>query len=233
MSKRIAIIEDEQLAMELIADYVEKLTDCDIVLTSMSAESALPMLMLDKVDLAFCDINLPGITGIELKEKVSNATKIIYTTSYLEYVHEAFRQDAVDYLLKPVSEDRFLLAMQRYENIVGQVIVAPSPYMPPYHVQFTTDEGRFECSAEKILYVESYGGLSKVTFIDTHEIVLVKQDVHSIMHTLGTEHFVRCHRLFIVNKYYIAHVLENHLMVSNYRIPLAASYLQDVTQALS
>jgi two-component system, LytTR family, response regulator len=232
MSKRVAIIEDEQLAMDLIADYVEKLTDWEIVLTTMSAESAIPMLLMNKADVAFCDINLPGITGIELKEQVGDAVKIIYTTSYLEYVHDAYRQDAVDYLLKPISEDRFLLATQRYTNICEKVIFPPSPYMSPHQVQFTTDDGTYQCSADKILYVESYGGLSKVTFIDTDEIVLVKQDVHSIMQTLGAEHFVRTHRLFIANKYFVSGIMENFVNVGNYKIPLAATYVDDLARAL-
>jgi two-component system, LytTR family, response regulator len=233
MSLRVAIIEDEAPALDLITDYVEKLTDWQIVHTSMSAESALPILTLRKADLVFCDINLPGITGLELQQEIDHGIPIIYTTSYLQYVYEAFRGNAIDYLLKPVSEDRFQLAVQRFLNVREKIWYPPSPYLTPYHVQFTTDEGTFECSTERILFVESYGGLSKVAFIDTHEITLVKQDISSILRTLGAEHFVRTHRLFLVSKYFISSIQEKFVQVGNYKIPLAAQYLEEVTMSLS
>jgi two-component system, LytTR family, response regulator len=233
MSIRVAIIEDEAPALDLITDYVEKLTDWQIVHTSMSAESALPILTLRKADLVFCDINLPGINGLELQQEINFSTPIVYTTSYLQYVYEAFRGNAIDYLLKPVSEDRFQLAVQRCLNVREEVWYPPSPYLTPYHVEFTTDEGTFACSAERILFIESYGGLSKVTFIDTHEITLVKQDITSILRTLGSEHFVRTHRLFLVSKYFIKSVEEKFILVGNYKIPLAAQYLEGITESLS
>ena len=107
------IIDDEPLAIEVIENHVSKIDGLDVVATFQNAVKAFQALRETKVDVLFLDIQMPRLTGIEFLKTLKNPPKVIFTTAYREYALEGFELDVVDYLLKPISFDRFLKAVDK------------------------------------------------------------------------------------------------------------------------
>jgi DNA-binding LytR/AlgR family response regulator len=222
MSTKVAIIEDEYLALELIVDYVEKLTDWQVSSTCMSAESALPILENRDIDIVFCDINLPGINGLDLSKQHMQATQVIFTTSYVEYVQQAFNNNAIDYLLKPISEDRFMLAINRFLDIQHNRLAHIIPHTSNF-VHLKQGDMVQQVYLAHIQYIEAYGNICKLVFVNTFKVMLVDHNIAEMSSLLNDADFVRVHRLFIVNKNYISHI-EHTLTIFNSKIPLGTLY---------
>lgn len=108
MNAKCVIIDDEPLAIELIKDHISKFSDLEIVGTASNAIEGFELLKAQQVDLIFLDIQMPMLTGIEFLKSLSDSPKVIFTTAYREYALESYELEVVDYLLKPISFDRFL-----------------------------------------------------------------------------------------------------------------------------
>jgi len=114
MKTRCLIVDDEPLAIKLIESHVQKLENLEVVGTCTNAMAAFDILRNKRVDLMFMDIQMPQITGIEFLKTLKNPPKVIITTAYREYALEGYELDVIDYLLKPISFERFLKAVNKY-----------------------------------------------------------------------------------------------------------------------
>src|SRR6476661_6695265 len=119
MKIKTLIVDDEPHATEIIESYLKNFTEVEIIAVCKDGISAFSYLQQKKVDLMFLDIKMPGITGPELLKSIKNPPKVIFTTAYSEYAVEGFELDAVDYLVKPISFDRFLKAMDKILRSFG------------------------------------------------------------------------------------------------------------------
>src|SRR5579872_347858 len=120
---RCIIVDDEPLAVALLADYAGKTPGLDIVLRTTHMLEALQAVQEDKADLLFLDIQMPELTGIQFMKIIRRRCKVILTTAYAQYAMEGYEHDVVDYLLKPITFDRFMIAVQKAK----ERIAAPAP----------------------------------------------------------------------------------------------------------
>lgn len=192
------IVDDEPLAQDIIETYVTQLPNLELVAKCSNAIEANQVLQNNEVDLMFLDIQMPQLTGIEFMKSLENPPLVVFTTAYSEYAVEGFEMNAVDYLLKPISIDRFMKAVNKVElklkeNSTGsqQMDIADD------HFFVKADKKLVKVNFDDILYIE---GLKDYVIIRQEEgRVITLQTMKSLEGRLPSSQFKRIHRSYIVN----------------------------------
>ena len=235
MKTKCLIIDDEPLARDLIRNHIEKLDNFEIVAECGDAMKALQELRDQQVDLMFMDIQMPQITGIEFLKILKNPPKVIITTAFREYALDGFELDVVDYLLKPITFERFLKSVNKYYQITHEDVQNAAPAS---EIQ-TSDESFIYVKENKrvikvylhdILYIE---GLSEYVQIYTDKKKIVtKISMISLEEKLPDDDFLRIHKSFIVSTSKIEAFTSHTIEVPGKELPIGRSYKSTVLNAL-
>ena len=235
MKTKCLIIDDEPLARDLIRNHIEKLDNFEIVAECGDAMKALQELRDQQVDLMFMDIQMPQITGIEFLKILKNPPKVIITTAFREYALDGFELDVVDYLLKPITFERFLKSVNKYYQITHDDVQNAAPVS---EIQ-TSDESFIYVKENKrvikvylhdILYIE---GLSEYVQIYTDKKKIVtKISMISLEEKLPDDDFLRIHKSFIVSTSKIEAFTSHTIEVPGKELPIGRSYKSTVLNAL-
>lgn len=219
------IIDDEPNAVALLTAYVAQVPYLRLAHACYDAGEALAWIQGRRVELIFLDINLPGLSGMELAPTVTGEQKIIFTTAYSEYAVQSYETAAVDYLLKPITLPRFLQAVGKAADAL-QASAATAPAAPP---DVAAAEYFFIKSGKQIVrvrydairYVE---GLKSYVMLvtDTEKIIVYKRMQE--MEALLPPCFRRVHLSYIVNLNLIRSIEDNHVLMSPARLPISAKY---------
>lgn len=193
------IVDDEPLALEILEEFINKVPELKLVKKCQNAIEAGEILRKQDIDLIFLDIQMPQLTGIEFVKSLTKPPKIIFTTAYSQYALEGFELNAVDYLLKPISFDRFMKAVnkalpqaQASANTDHEEIEAG-----PDFIFVKADKKLVRLKYNEIQYVE---GLKDYVIIKTDTgRVITLQTMKSLEEKLPTPPFMRIHRSYIVN----------------------------------
>lgn len=156
------IVDDEPLARELLAGYIEQLPNLGCVAVCQSALQAFTVLHEQQVDLMFLDIQMPGITGLNFLKSIKNPPKVIFTTAYMEHAVEAFELEAIDYLLKPITLERFIKAVQKVSPKKEELAEAASKNNDNNYIFLKVDKRLVKIDHAEITYTESLGDYIKV-----------------------------------------------------------------------
>lgn len=222
------IVEDEPLARNLLTDYVRKVPYLHLIEACASPLAALEILREQPIDLLFLDIQMPEITGISLLKILPKKPLVILTTAYSEYALESYELDVLDYLLKPISLDRFLKAVAKASE---RLTISPAP--PPVIEKPTTETVQpfvFVKDGTKlvkirwsdILYVE---GLKDYVAIHTRQQRIVSlQRLKSLESQLPADQFIRIHHSYIVALEGIDVVHKDKVQVGNLFLPISDTY---------
>jgi len=206
---RTIIVDDEPLAQDIIETYVSQMSQLELVGKCSNAIEANTMLNAEDVDLMFLDIQMPQLTGVELLKSLSNPPLVVFTTAYSEYAVEGFELDAVDYLLKPISLDRFLKAVNKVEEKLKERASAASVMIDESDDYFfvKADKKLVKVNFDDILYIE---GLKDYVIIKMKEgRVITLQTMKSLEAKLPSKLFKRIHRSYIVNTTKIKAIVGN------------------------
>ena len=207
------IVDDEPLALEVLEEFISKVPELKLVKKCQNAIEAGEALRKNDIDLVFLDIQMPQLTGIEFVKSLTHPPKIIFTTAYSQYALEGFELNAVDYLLKPISFDRFLKAVNKAMVNTGHHSVAESDEIEsgPDFIFVKADKKLIRLKYNEIQYVE---GLKDYVIIktDTGRIITL-QTMKSLEEKLPTPTFMRIHRSYIVNLEKITAVVGNMVEV--------------------
>jgi DNA-binding LytR/AlgR family response regulator len=219
------IVDDEPLARSLLKDYVSKIPSLKLVDVCPSPLTAMEVLKTNAVDLLFLDIQMPEITGISLLKILKKKPLVVLTTAYSEYALESYELDVVDYLLKPITFQRFLQAVDKVSSRLQQppALVeraAPSASQPFIFVKDGTKLVKVKW--EDILYIE---GLKDYVTIHTRQQKIVSlQRLKSLEEQLPAEQFIRIHNSFIVALSAIDSVQKNEVHIGQAVLPISDSY---------
>ncbi|SMD34136.1 two component transcriptional regulator, LytTR family [Reichenbachiella faecimaris] len=224
------IVDDEPLAIEVIESYVERIDSIELVGKFRNAIKAFEYIQSgEQVDLIFLDIQMPKLTGIEFMKTLTNPPKVIFTTAYREYALEGFELEVLDYLLKPISFDRFMKAVSKALNQLKEVEVSISSEGDDF-IFFKCDKKMIRVSLKDVLYIESIKDYVK---IKTAEKEVVTHQKISVLETkLPPNHFIRVHRSFIVNIPKIESYSASEVELNNESIPVGRNYKVDVMEKL-
>jgi len=235
MKTKCLIIDDEPLARDLIRNHIEKLDNFEIVAECGDAMKALQELRDHKIDLMFMDIQMPQITGLEFLKILKNPPKVIITTAYREYALDGFELDVVDYLLKPVTFERFLKSVNKYYEVSreeAQVSTPVSEVIQSDEVFIYVKENKrvIKVNLSDILYIE---GLSEYVQIYTEKKkIITKTTMTSLEDKLPNLGFLRIHKSFIVSMSRIEAFTANTIEVPGKELPIGRSYKNTVLNAL-
>lgn len=236
MKLRCVVIDDEPLAVELLESYVRKTPFLDLAGSYGSGSSACEALREDPVDLIFCDIQMPGINGMELSRMLPSGTRIVFTTAFSRYAVEGFRVNAVDYLLKPISYTDFLSAAEkalawfelRARADAAAGAPAPEPAAPASSKSlFVKTEYRLQqIELDSILYIEGLKDYVKIHVEGEAHPILSLMSLKSLEEQLPADRFIRVHRSYIVQPSKIRTIERNRIVFGKEYIPISENYRQ-------
>ena len=227
MSYTCYIIDDEPIAIEIIESFLQRLDGFTVAGKFTNPVKAFEALQQQQVDLLFLDIQMPGLTGLEFLKSLHVKPEVILTTAYREFALEGFELDVADYLLKPVSFDRFLKAIGKFQ---ARVRKTEAPVLPKIqtpqgeapHLFVRADRKNVKVLLDDILYLESLKDYVRI--VTTQEKITTKETITHFEEVLPKERFLRVHRSFIVAKDKITAHSADGLDIGKTPIPVGRMY---------
>ncbi|WP_281323506.1 LytR/AlgR family response regulator transcription factor [Flavobacterium aestivum] len=219
MAIKCLVIDDEPIARNGIVDFVTKIDFLEVIGTCASALEATSFIQDKQVDLLFLDINMPYLTGLEFLESLDNPPLVIFTTAYSEHALDGYRLQVVDYLLKPITFQRFYQASLKAKEW-HQMTTSPKQQneLDPF-LYVRQDEGFQKISWVDILYIEGMQNYAKLHFVD--KVLVIHQTMISLEGTLPTEIFFRIHKSFLINITHIDSVSGGRLFIKGQELPIS------------
>ena len=226
------IVEDEPHAAELLRDYINQVPFLNLLEHCTDVFCVKEALQKYKVDLMFLDFHLPIMKDLDFIKTLRNPPHIIITSAYQEYAVQAFELNVTDYLLKPVTLSRFLMAVHKIEKIHEErpVVSLIPKQMDRLYLFFTVGKKKVKVFLDEILYIESMKEYIRV--ISETKSVLTKFKLSDIEGLLAENNFIRIHRSFIVARDKIDAFSASELEVGGKQIPIGRSYKEYVAHNL-
>lgn len=226
MKLNCVIIEDEPLARNLMVEYVKKVPTLTLLNAFSNPLEALEALHTLPVDVLFLDVQMPEITGISLLKVMKKRPLVVLTTAYSEYALEGYELDVVDYLLKPITFERFLKAVdkitQRLETEPKVVVSEPQAASTPPFVFVKDGTKLVKVKLDEILYVE--GLKDYVTIHTPTQKIVTLQRMKALEEQLPAEKFIRIHNSYIVALNAIDVIHKNEVQVGPVSLPIGDTY---------
>ena len=235
------VVDDEPLAIGLLEKHIKQFSQLDLVASCWNAVQALEILNQEPIDLLFLDIQMPGLTGLEFAQSLQNPPEIIFTTAYRDYAVESYELNVIDYLIKPITFNRFFKAVNKYfDKIAPQQPAISPPATPatnpspassedPDFIYVNTNRKYTKVLFEEVLYIES---LKDYIQIHTErEPVMTKEKISEFTRQLPS-YFLRIHRSYIVNTKKITAFTQQDVEINQLEIPIGISYKQEVINYL-
>ena len=220
------IIDDEPLALELMASYVNKTPFLSLQGQSTSAVSALKELQTKEIDILFLDIQMPELSGMEFSRIIGDKCRIIFTTAFEQYALDSYKVNALDYLLKPISYVDFLQSANKALKWF-QMVRIPEKRATDENIDsifVKTEYKLVQIELKKILYVEGLKDYVKIYIEDEPHPILSLMSLKSLEEILPSSQFIRVHRSFIVQLSQIKVIERNRIVFGKQYIPISDSY---------
>lgn len=233
METRCLIIDDEPIAIEIVESYLKKIPNFKIVAKLENAIQALEVVQKENIHLIFLDIQLPEFTGLEFMKSLSNPPKVIFITAYRDYAVEGFELDAIDYLVKPISFDRFLKAINKYYKSTSQELPSTENIVQDTDDYIFVNENRkmVKIYLSEILIIESIKDYVKI--ITPSKTIITKQQLSYFEESLPQNMFLRIHRSILVATNKIEAYTANIVEIQSIEYPIGISYKNSVSQTLN
>ena len=229
MKLNCVIVEDEPLARNLLTEYVRKVPSLNLIEACSNPLVALEVLRNNAVDVLFLDVQMPELTGISLLKVLQKRPLVILTTAYSEYALQGYELDVVDYLLKPITFERFLRAVdkvtERLESRKAPVVVVEKPQVSTEQPFVFIKDGTklVKVVFDEILYVEGLKDYVTIHLKNNQKIVSL-QRLKALEDQLPTDKFIRIHNSFIVALHAVDVVHKNNVQVQGAQLPIGETY---------
>lgn len=255
------IIDDEPLAVKLMESYVTKTPFLELKGSFTNGGQAFEFIQDNPVDLLLCDIQMPGLSGMDLSKMLPDGTRIIFTTAFSQYAIEGFKVHALDYLLKPISYDDFLAAANHAKKVIGSSKQPAAPLAggrtqpqqsedglghdqvacrPLNNAQgsirsiFVKTEYRLQqIGLDNITFIEGFKDYVRIHLTDGSDPILSLMRMKALQEQLPSERFVRVQKSYIVQIDKIEAIERNHIIIGKDRIPIGETYQEALFSALS
>jgi DNA-binding LytR/AlgR family response regulator len=234
MKLRCLLIDDEPPALKILASYISNINGLEIVGQCKNALEALDVLNQKAVDVIFLDIKMPKILGTEFLKNLSQPPKVIFVTAYRDYAVEGYELDAVDYLVKPVSFERFFKAITKLNRMMGKETISVSvdyKSNPEAFVYLKVDKDMKKIFVNDIVYIESWKDYVKI-FLANGKNLIVKQTITAMENLLSEHKFMRVHRSYMVSLNKISGYNGISVQLETNEIPIGRLYKQAVMERL-
>jgi DNA-binding LytR/AlgR family response regulator len=234
MKLRCLLIDDEPPALKILASYISNINGLEIVGQCKNALEALDVLNQHTVDVIFLDIKMPKILGTEFLKNLSHPPKVIFVTAYRDYAVEGYELDAVDYLVKPVSFERFFKAITKLNRMMGKETISASidyKSNPEAFVYLKVDKDMKKIFVNDIVYIESWKDYIKLFLVNGKNLI-AKQTITAMENLLSEHKFMRVHRSYMVSINKISGYNGISVQLETKEIPIGRLYKQVVMEKL-
>lgn len=236
MKIKCLIIDDERLAREYLRNYVSKIPQLELLGEFNSPLKAMDIIKQQGVDLLFLDIQMPDITGVDFLKSLNIRPEVIFTTAYQEFALEGFNLNAIDYLLKPFSFDRFFQAVNKvidkFSSEIKESETAPTHQdqtsFSETYLTIRADRKLYKINFEDILYIE--GQKAYVTFHTNKKKITALASLKELEHSLPPKQFIRIHKSYIASIVEIQSLEGNLIEVANIKLPVGKIYKDSVAE---
>jgi len=230
------IADDELLARNVLINHINKLDNLSVAATCTNGLEVFSALKTVNADLLFLDIQMPELTGIELLRTLKNPPPVIFTTAFSEYAIEGYELNIIDYLLKPISFERFLRAIDKFETwtnpskIVETVISTEEKIGNEGFIYVKSEKKMVRIMIKDILFIEGLKDYVKIHTESNH--IITHQTLTYFEEKLSSDQFIRIHRSFIVSINRISAYSANQLEIGKTTLPIGITYAKDFLRKL-
>jgi len=213
---KCVIVDDEPTARNIMQAHIAQIDGIEIVATCKNAMEAIACLNNSEVDLMLLDIQMPDMTGMSLMKSIPSDVKVIFTTAYREYAIYGFDLQAVDYLLKPISLERLVKAIQKYRTENSNKLQSKD------FLVVRSDRKMIKINFDEIVYIESLSDYLKIH--TTSKTIITRETISAIEDKLPPDIFTRIHRSYIVSIPFISSYTSEYVEIENQTITISKSY---------
>lgn len=228
------IVDDEPVAREILENHLSRIPGFQLEGSCRSAVEAFKIINSTNIDLIFLDINMPEISGLSFARSINKNIKVIFTTAYREYAVDGFDLMAVDYLLKPISFERFSQAMLKYNNenrSEHYSMNEPVELEKNDFIFVRSDRKMIKINFSEVHYIESLSDYLKIHLED--KTIITRETISNLETMLPQNDFLRVHRSYIVALAKIQSYTNEEVEVGNHQIPISRSYKDEVLKRLT
>lgn len=236
MTLSTIIVDDEPLALDLLERYVIRTPFLSLKAKCYGSTQAIEVLSKGDIDIAFLDIQMPGMNGLELSKIVGERTQIVFTTAFDRYALDGFKVGAVDYLLKPFDYSEFLRAASkilRWYTMTQQNTPKTAEKTSPEYIMVKADYKQVRIALSNILYIEGVKDYVKIHLKDSAKPIMTLSSLKAMEDTLPVDIFVRIHRSFIVNTNAIEVIERSRIVFGKEYIPISDNYRENFDRVIS
>ena len=226
-------VDDEKLVLDLLVDNIQRVPFLHLVRRCKNAMEAAEALQHETVNLIFLDIQMPGLNGLQFLESLPRPPMVIFITAYKEYAVEGFNHEAVDYLLKPVSFERFLKACNKAHDLFNlQSQSLQKDPLPDYFFVFV-EYNQVKILIPDILYIEGMKDYVKIFLANSQRPIMTRMSLKSLEEKLTGHQFVRTHKSYILSAKKITAIKRDLVCIGAIELPLSESCKADLEKMLS
>ena len=225
---KCVIVDDEPLALALLSDYVGKFPGLELIAATSDPVNALQLVKTETPDLIFLDMQMPELNGLQFLKILQQRVMVIITTAYSEYALDGYEHHVVDYLLKPIMPDRFIMAVEKAQqrNDTANPVVNKEQINDrngrPAFIFIKTDHRTVKLDLADIYYLE--GARDYVVIHTQSDQILTAQSMKSLEELLPPEQFIRVHKSYIIALSKINYIERNRIAIKDQLIPVSNSY---------
>ncbi len=231
---RCLAIDDEPLALELLEDNISKVPFLQLVAACSNPLEAMKVLQEESVDLIFLDIQMPGLTGLQFIQTITQKPMFILITAYEKYALDGYTLDVVDYLVKPVALERFIKACNKAWEL-HELKTRPATggtTAPANYFFINVDYSMLKVVFADIIYIEGLKDYIKIHLKSTSKPIIARMSMKSLEEQLPASVFIRVQKSYIVSKDYVSAIRKNSIFIGNIEIPVGDSY-KDAVAAIT
>lgn len=228
------IVDDEPVAREIIEQHISQVDGLVLVASCKNAMEAFKLINAKEIDVIFLDINMPEISGLSFARSINKNIKVIFSTAYREYAVDGFDLQAVDYLLKPISFDRFLQAINKYKDEHLRIASSDKTYSGEVSNTFMyvrSERKMVRVNFNEILYVESLSDYVKIHTTD--QVIVTRETISNVTELLPEKDFLRIHRSYLIALDRINSFTNEYIEIGKHQLPISRSYKDQVMEKLT
>ncbi|MFC3812449.1 LytR/AlgR family response regulator transcription factor [Lacihabitans lacunae] len=233
---RCIAVDDESLARKMLEEYITQIPFLELVKTCKNAMEAMEVLNNENIDLIFLDIQMPGMLGTKFLESLVEKPMVVFVTAYDQYAVESYNLQVVDYIMKPVSFERFTKAVLKVQEVYKSMVLpanTDSDAEPIDYIFVNVEYSLVRINFNQISHIEGLKDYIKIYVNNAVHPILTKSTLKGIEEKLPSKSFLRVQKSFIVNLDKIESIRNHRITIGKFEIPVSDTNMENLLQAIN